>query len=111
MAEEYYIHLTSLENTDIYHNTASAFQNNIPALHLNVKIKYEMALLNMLVPRKINALIKDDEHSSINFYGTFLIDESETEHIIYTFTPKQDILSRDVRYMVSELNRQIKTDM
>lgn len=33
------------------------------------------------------------------------------EHLVYTFLPKSNILSRNIIYIISELSRQITTDM
>lgn len=107
-----YIYLSSLENIDIFDNTASAFQNIITATPLNPSLNYEIALLNVLYPKKFNVLTRDDAECGIDIIQNHITETGiSTEEIVHHFLPKNDVLSTDASHIIEEINRQLTADL
>lgn len=107
-----YIYLSSLENIDIFNNTASAFQNIITATPLNPSLNYEIALLNVLYPKKFNVLTRDDAECGIDIIQTHITETGiSTETVVHNFLPKNDVLSTDTGHIIEEINRQLTADL
>ena len=122
MEDERVIVLTSLANQDLYpQNRADAFTNKLQEnITLNANLDYEVALVDVFLPKEVYGIKELEDESSMQMHVTKMEKfttaygstfQQLTTTLLYTYKPKQSIITTDMRFAVSAINEEIKYDL
>ena len=106
----FYLYLTSNVNYEQFpKNCASAFTNLIrPVIPLTSE--YEVSLANIIFPRKIIRIKKEDSNIKIGFTVYYHRPAEKQYHTSYelTYTPQNDIVAQDIYDLIKCLDEDVK---
>ncbi|HIP16931.1 MAG TPA: hypothetical protein EYG76_01310 [Methanothermococcus okinawensis] len=110
MEGDFVIHLVSSASRNLYPaNTADGFTNHLHTpIYLDPNTNYEVALLNIYMPKDYFALIKDDYESRIEVYKVARNSEGTMEsNLFYTYIPDSNIATGDMKYLLTKINMEL----